>query len=146
MGTNFYLFTTDKKTKDKFFNYDEFTIVDTPTFGYSIHIAKTSMGWLPLFQSHTNINSVKDIENVYKSGNFTIYDEYNTEYTWEEFTERVIHFNGGVKGIKKREKITDYDGYQEYIPISHFEYRNGLHAHLYTKDDDGYEFMSGDFF
>lgn len=145
MGTNFYLFTTDKETKNKFFNYGEFEIVDEPTFGYSIHIAKTSYGWLPLFQSHTNIHSVKDLENVYKYGNFTIYDEYDIEYTWDEFVKRVIHFNGGVAGAIKRKKTSPHDDKYEYVPISHFEYDNGKYAHYYTKDSDGYEFMSGDF-
>ena len=40
-----------KKVGEKDFPY-EYEIVDTPDFGYEIHIGKKSYGWKPLFQEH----------------------------------------------------------------------------------------------
>lgn len=37
MGTNFYMMTKSKKLVEKHFPY-EYEIVDTPYFGYEIHI------------------------------------------------------------------------------------------------------------
>ena len=61
MGTNFYLFSKNKKLVQKYAPYS-YELTDEPDFGYEIHIAKTSCGWLPSFQAHKNgINSVKQI-------------------------------------------------------------------------------------
>ena len=152
MGTNFYFFTQNREARKTFFP-EEGTIVDTPDFGYEFHIAKTSAGWLPLFQSYSNVKSVKDIKRVWDSGLFKIYDEYGKEYNWEQFHDRVITFNGGVKGVVKQEKKdlnipkfsnTDKPQY-EMVPISHPDYHNGEYAKYFTRDDEGYEFMEGDF-
>ena len=45
--------TKSKKLVEKYFPY-EYEIVDTPYFGYEIHIGKRSCGWKPLFQEHKN--------------------------------------------------------------------------------------------
>ena len=142
MGTNFYLFTKAKR-RAELCNY---ALTDTPDFGYMIHIAKTSCGWLPLFETHKDIvRSVKDIKALYDSGDFTIYDEYDTEYTWNEFDERVLQFNGGVEGKITPKMEVDDDGTTISIPISHMKYKNGQYAYMYFKDNEGYEFAYGEF-
>ena len=80
------------------------------------------------------------MKEAYDTGEFKIYDEYNKEYTWDEFDERVLKFNGGIKGIIKQEKNNG-----AMIPISHFEHDNGKYAYLYLKDEDGYEFSKSNF-
>ena len=52
MGTNFYMMTSDKEAANEWFE-DSYELTDYPQWGYSIHIAKTSGGWKPLFQSTT---------------------------------------------------------------------------------------------
>lgn len=90
MGTNFYMFTDSKEMKP-FFG-DKAEITDTPDFGYTIHIAKTSAGWLPCFEAHEHIRSVADLKMLYEKGNVKIFDEYGTEYDWNGFVERVVNF------------------------------------------------------
>ena len=139
MGTNFYLYTADKESKNLFFGGD-YELTEYPDLGFELHIAKTSIGWLPLFQQTDVIKSVKDIENIAVQDNISIIDEYGEFFTWDEFKDRVLAFNGGIKGIQKRELI---DG--EYVPISHFDYRAGSIANLYFRDDCGYEFSYTEF-
>lgn len=139
MGTNFYFHTKNKTIAEKYAGW-EYELTDIPDWAYEIHIAKTSCGWLPLFQYRETMPSVKAMKEAYDTGEFKIYDEYNKEYNWKEFDERVLKFNGGIKGIIKQEKNNG-----EMIPISHFEYDNGKYAYLYLKDENGYEFVKGDF-
>ena len=152
MGTNFYISTSNKEVKNKYLADDNYKLTDEPTWGYELHIAKTSYGWLPLFQKHKCIQSVKDIKNLYDTGHFFIYDENLKEYTWEEFEKRVLTHNGGVAGaIPKTYHDVDrtspfYDSNMpDFTPVSHFEYGNGKYAYMYSKDAEGYEFMEGDF-
>lgn len=139
MGTNFYFHTQNKTMAEKYAGW-EYELTDIPDWAYEIHIAKTSCGWLPLFQYRETMSSVKAMREAYDTGEFKIYDEYNKEYDWEEFDERVLKFNGGVKGAIETEKIED-----EELPISHFEYSNGMYSHLYVKDKDGFEFSKTPF-
>lgn len=139
MGTNFYLFTQDAEAKKKYFLGD-YELTEFPSLGYLVHIAKTSMGWLPLFQASEGIKSTRDIERISKDENMFIVDENGKLYGWDEFKERVLNFNGGVKGKVKSEMFSG-----EHIPISHLDYKNGENAHLYSLDDDGYEFTAGRF-
>lgn len=139
MGTNFYFFTNDKSIVKKY-ACNEYTLTDTPEFGYEIPIAKTSCGWLPLFQYRETMPSVKAMKTAYDTDKLKIIDEYGREYTWDEFDERVLKFNGGVKGAIETEKLGD-----EELPISHFEFSDGMYSHLYLKDKDGFEFSKGDF-
>ena len=148
MGTNFYLNTTDKDVRDKYFGYD-YELTDNPEWAWRIHIAKTSMGWLPLFQAHECFKSIKQLKDMYYSDEFFISDEYGDSYTWEAFEERVLKFNGGVKGAIKRTKIKQdpnskfYDpNSPEYMPVSHFEYADGQYSSEYFTDDEGYEFAN----
>ena len=158
MGTNFYMMTKNKELAQKYAPYS-YELTDEPEFGYSIHVAKTSMGWLPSFQGHKDgIQSVKEYKEAYDAGEFIIYDEYGTIYTWEEFDERVLQFNGGTVKNRKIEKINQdktsrfYDpAMPDHIPVSHFEYNYNLHHSWYEvykehfKDKDGYEFTWTEF-
>ena len=151
IGTNFYLMTKNKEHRDLYFGYD-YELTDVPDWGYQIHIAKTSCGWLPLFQAHRGIESVKQLKDIYHAGEFIIADEYGTVYSWDEFDKRVLQFNGGVQGRIPREKVeqelnrTWYDYPKpEYLPISHFEYDHGRYASAYFIDPEGYEFTIHEF-
>ena len=148
MGTNFYLATTDRDTRDQYFGYD-YELTDTPFFAWQIHIAKTSCGWLPSFQAHDCFKSIKQLKELYDTGKFFICDEYGDTYNWEEFDERVLKFNGGVKGAIPRKEIKQdphdkfYDPYcPGHLPISHFEYADGRYASDYFTDENGFEFTN----
>lgn len=51
--------------------------------------------------------SVKAMKTAYDTDKLKIIDEYGREYTWDEFDERVLKFNGGVKGAIETEKLGD---------------------------------------
>lgn len=132
-------------------------MTDIPTWLYQQHIAKTSAGWLPLFQSHDSFKSVEQLKRLYDTGKFILYDEYGTTYTWDEFDERVLKFNGGISGVQKKEKLNNdpkspfYDPHTPtYGPISYCSgpdctYRFGWADIDYFKDSKGYEFTSHEF-
>lgn len=148
MGTNFYIGTEYKNICDQYFGYD-YELTDNPKWLYQQHIAKTSCGWLPSFQAHDCFKSIKQLKELYDTNNFILYDEYGNTYNWEEFDERVLKFNGGVKGAIPRQKTKQdphdkfYDPYSPgYVPISHFEYADGRYASDYFTDEDGYEFTN----
>lgn len=110
MGTNFYI----KRMKPREV-FDEY------------HIAKTSCGWLPSFQAYTPcgedderpaVHSVADIKALVDSGEYTIIDEYDEEYDWNGFTERVLEYGDEV---------------------------NNRTHHPYYKDPQGYEFLTYDY-
>lgn len=150
MGTNFYFFTKIK-AKAEAIAPISYKLVDDPDFGYEIHLAKTSAGWLPLFDSnYDNIKSVKQMKEIYESGDFEIYDEYGDKYSWKEFDGRVLKHNGGVKGVIPTKKINPPESryidpdMPDHTPVSHFEYGNGKYARDFFKDEEGYEF-SNDF-
>ena len=149
MGTNFYLQTANKEIANEYFSYN-YELTDNTTWGYEIHIAKTSCGWLPLFQSHKNvINSVSDIKKLYDTGEFIIKDEYGDIYDWEYFTERVLnHNNGTLKNNPNREERPDYDDLHcrmIKIPISHFDKVYNTSSINYFADSEGYEFTAQEF-
>lgn len=135
MGTNFYLTTTDRTMAELLFDVDYSADI------YEFHIAKTSAGWLPLLQSWKCFRSVEELKKVYDIGVFTIIDEYNTSYTWEEFTERVLNFNKNnpdacshLSFPKNRTKQEIYEIYgSDFIPL------------FYNADKDGYEFSDREF-
>lgn len=151
MGTNFYIMTKSKEARDKYFGWS-YELTDTPDWGYQQHVAKTSCGWLPLFDGSGCFKSIRELKNIYDSGEFILYDEYGTIYTWDEFDERVLKFNGGIKGVTPREKINQdrsspwFDkNMPEYKPVSHFEYACGRYNDEYFTDSDGYEFSIREF-
>ena len=146
MGTNFYFFTKEKSAAEDRFPVS-YELTNDPEFGYRIHIAKTSCGWLPLFQAHANCHSVNEMKTIYDTGFFQIIDEYGERYDWEEFRERVLEFNGGVAGaqpqisVERNKSAPFYDANMpDHIPVSHFEYADGAYAEEYFKDSQGYEF------
>lgn len=153
MGTNFYFFTQSKTLKDDIdvAECKGLYCTDTPDFGYRMHIAKTSMGWLPLFQANNCVKSVKQLKSFYEKYDCKIYDEYETEYTWEEFDERVLQHNGGIDGVKPKTKVKHPKGkffddkMPDELPVSHFTYANGEYADHYFKDEEGYEFCPDEF-
>ena len=99
------MITKNKELTQHYAPYS-YELTDTPYFGYKIHIAKTSCGWLPLFQGHKDgINSVSEYKAAYETGEFDIVDEYGTSYNWDEFEDRVLKFNGGVRGAIPTKKI-----------------------------------------
>lgn len=153
MGTNFYLSTSDKEVCDTYFGWHYELTYYEPTWFYEQHIAKTSAGWLPLFEASKSIRSVADIKKLYDTGKFIIHNEYGTEYNWEEFDKRVLKFNGGILGAIPRKKIEkdpnspyrrDRD-LPDYRPISHFEYAQGRYASEYFRDPEWYEFSRHEF-
>lgn len=153
------MFSKNKEFVHKYAPYS-YELTDEPEFGYEIHIAKTSAGWLPFFQGHKDgINSVAGYKAAYDSGEFKIYDEYGVEYNWEAFDERVLKFNGGIRGFQKPEKINQdktspfYDkSLPDYRPISHIGGSPQSYKYLFREpnyyfvDPEGYEFSSTEFF
>lgn len=153
MGTNFYFLTKNKELAETI-THGRYEITDTPDWGYEIHIAKTSYGWLPLFQSYaydvkdTNvISSVRRLKEIYNTDEVAIYDEYGTKYNWYEFDKRVLQFNGGTKENREIEQIQyDEDSplvdkyMPNFVPVSHFEYADGKYTDSMYRDSDGYEF------
>lgn len=153
MGTNFYFLSKDKNQVKKWFNSMEYELTDEPEWGYMIHLAKTSCGWLPLFQAHEKIKSVAEMREAYEKTGFQIIDEYGSVYTWEEFKKRVLEFNGGIRGGIPAtpcnqdglpDNLRDHN-MPDHIPVSHFEYGNGEYAAEYFTDPDGYEFSYREF-
>lgn len=153
MSTNFYMITKNKEQAQRYAPYS-YELTDEPYFGYEIHIAKTSAGWLPLFQAHKNgIDSVAEYKNAYDTGEFRIYDEYGCEYNWNAFDARVLKHNGGILGVQKPEKIEQnkcsrwYDkNMPDYYPISHIQGNPQSYKFInqfvnnYFVDSQGYEF------
>lgn len=153
MGTNFYMITKNKELAQRYAPYS-YELTDEPYFGYEIHIAKTSAGWLPLFQAHQNgIDSVAEYKTAYDTGEFRIYDEYGYEYNWDAFDDRVLKHNGGILGVQKPEWLNQdklsiwYDRYMpNYGPISHIQGSPQSYKFInqfvnnYFVDSQGYEF------
>ncbi len=158
MGTNFYMRRNDIRTVLLQMLYSNKSIDDIKDFlnneGGDIHIAKTSAGWLPLFQRNETpeIESVADIKKLYDTGKYEIFDEYGTTYTWDEFDKRVLQFNGGTINHRtiqpatkpKNPAFVDHD-MPDHIPVSHFEYGKSKHAADYFMDSEGYEFSKHEF-
>ena len=100
MGTNYYFMTNNKDLVQNCFANkhswgvadEEYTIVDEPFLGYSIHLNKLSYGWRPLFQRHKPFESWKELERFYfdHSDDLWIYDEYGELFTWEKYAEKIF--------------------------------------------------------
>ena len=153
MGTNFYLMTKNKEKRDKYFGHKtddgyfigDYELTDNPDWGYTIHIAKTSCGWLPLFQMYKGVfESIQQLKEIYDTGDISIIDEYGDVYDWDKFRKRVLEFNGGKKGVIPIEEKKDCDGKPINSPICHIDYIKTHHS-LYFNDDiyftsvDGYD-------
>lgn len=169
IGTNYYMMTKSKRLVEKYFPY-EYEIVDTPYFCYQIHIGKRSAGWKPLFQWHESAyKSVAEMKEFIKkhSRYIRIFDEYNRKFTLDQLQEELIDWGeqqeirymkhipegvpdelfGGKKYLIKGTK----DDYDITIPFDHLEYEKlnpyGEYRNrsYYLKDEDGYDFMKGEF-
>lgn len=120
MGTNFYYHTARKDLKGLFGSKAE--IVDWPEFGYQIHVAKTSAGWMPSFEAHEAIRSVADLKALYDKGGVRIFDEYGTEYDWPGFVDRVVEF-GDENNWRCEAAFTDlYDSRREFTSVDGYRF------------------------
>lgn len=136
MGTNFYMMTKSKQAAEEWFG-SKISLTDEPDWGYSIHIAKRSCGWHPLFEEHERIHSVNDIKLAMETGEFIIYDEYNKVFTWEEFVEGVVNWGdeNSLTHINPDRNMPDF---------------NKIYGRNYSDDRcflsaDGYEFCKVEF-
>lgn len=126
MSTNYYLSTPDKEVRDRYLK--DYTLTDEPTWGYEIHIAKISGGWVPLFQAHDGaFNSYAELRKLVATGLFTLYDEYCKILTWDEF-DNIIH-----------SWLAEGDSLQTHLTYEYNRYGKTF------KDSEGYEFFRGDF-
>ena len=124
MGTNYYLATSRKDIKDKYFR--NYRLIDEPIWAYEIHIAKNSVGWIPLFQAHDGaFTSYAELRTLVETGEFILYDEDHQLLSWKEF---------------------------DSIIQSKMDFREVLESHLgrnwgirYYKDLEGYEFTRREF-
>lgn len=124
----------------KWFSDDEVHLTDSPDFGYEVHLAKTSCGWLPLFQGYSRINSVALMKQAYDDiRGCEIVDEYGDYYDWASFKSRVLDFNKG------HPETGDPDDCKRGSVISHLLYEDGRYRNDYWKDAEGYEFTGCEF-
>lgn len=162
------MITKNKELAEKYFP-DEYELVDTPYFGYSIHIGKRSSGWKPLFQVHdnayTSVKSMKKFINSHKE-DIRIFDEYDKEFTLEQLQDELIDWSKHQKvryfkvvpegvpdelfGGKNYLTESSPDDYDITSPFDHMEYEkvySSIHKRswgdIYKKDKDGYNFMEG---
>lgn len=143
------MITTNKDLVEKHFP-NEYTVTDSPYFGYEIHIGKRSCGWKPLFQEHKNAySSVKEMLGFFllNKNDIRIFDEYESELNIDELEEELITWEE-----KQEKRMIYYDGVPGLIqsPIDHVEMVNRepncYCIHLkYWHDKDGYNFTEGDF-
>ena len=121
MSTNYYLATQDKQVKEKYFSNYELT--DEPMWGYEIHIATISFGWMPLFHSQEKaFNSYKELKELVATERFVLYDEYLTILSWEQFDSEI------QKLMKRKNELQ-----------SHLSYES-VYGKRWYKDSEGYEF------
>lgn len=122
MSTNYYLCTKDKSIIDKYgLNYtEEEHFHEDNTSYYEIHIAKTAGGWVPLFQSHTHINTKQNVLQLLQEPNILLYNEYSREIHIKEFIEQVVEY-----------KKTDKDNSHIHPGHGTFMSEDGLEFQVY---------------
>lgn len=102
-----------------FYNND--SLYDIENDFTEIHIAKCSGGWKPCFQKTRYYTNILELENFYliNKNDILIIDEYNTEYTWDQFKLKVIDWNKDIKN--------DYDNcikeYEQYYYLDVYGYK-----------------------
>lgn len=149
MGTNYYFVTKSRRIAHKYFaeteswgTYnEEYQLLDVPDFHYEIHLNKLSYGWRPLFQKHKAFHTFAELEAFYLKNQkyLKIYDEYEREFTWDEYKKRILEHAtydpspvkwvydsdiiGGKPGMKYLH-TTNCDPKEAdlYTPFSHIEY------------------------
>jgi len=159
MATNYNLISTDKAWVVRYFGEkysDEWVLVDTPYFGYAIHLGKRSEGFKPLFQTHGRAyQSVKEMIAFLRreKGKYRIYDEYQNELSIEGLIAELVNWGKHHKRCRLKYVegmlLEDPEGELE-TPIDHIEYnkldtrKTGRRVH-YWIDKDGYNFRDGYF-
>ncbi len=166
MSTNYYIMTQDKSFVKKYFS-NEYEIVDEPYLGYEIHIGKRSAGWKPLFARHNKAyNSVREMKEFIKEHEncIRIFDEYENEYNLDMLEKELIKWGvsqpieylkyypegviNPISHIRKEFLYVDAETADIKVPIDHLEYERlttGKNTSLYFRDEDGYNFMKGEF-
>lgn len=171
MGTNYYLMTTNKELAKKYFP-NEFELVDSPYFGYEIHIAKRSLGWKVLYQGHRKAYaSVEGLKNFIRKHqkDIRIFDEYKEEFTLLQLDDELFERDKRIEKIPVKfvpqgipNKIfggKDYfvegtwDDYDLTRPYDHLEYseldpyskKYHEYKNFYYHDKDGYDFTDREF-
>ena len=141
MGTNFYLFTKNKKTMQNIFGeWGGFSLVDYPEFGYERHIGKLSCGWKPLLQISNAFRTFNELMQVIKShDDLLIFDEYGRQFNPDEFEKHFVDHTHqerlSLKWVLKENKfdpmrrkiltLIDFDEDEADIctPFDHLEYQ-----------------------
>ena len=135
MSTNYYFLTKNKDIVTS--NGLSYEITDTPDWGYWVHIGKRSHGWKPIFQAHDGIHSLEDLLAILSSPDVTIYNEYMETLTFEELKEALIDWN------KDNPEAISHIEYQKAERLKN---PNSFYWHCeYVVDNEGYEFLVGDF-
>lgn len=167
MSTNYYMLSQDKNFVEKYFP-KEYTLTDTPIFGYEIHIGKRSMGWKPLFQEHKNAyDSVEGLVDFITKHSVVLYDEYGSLLTEKELKENLIDW--GEKQSKKYyrfvleglvdkpfgwkeylQSVNENDEYDIVSPFDHKEYQELMKSVepfdiKFSNDKNGYNFTDREF-
>lgn len=141
MGTNYYFRTKDKELAFDVFNRFE---IEEDNY-YYLHLAKTSCGWLPLFQQSKNINNIFDIFMMYGKyyRDIDIVDEYGEELSFKKFIDEVVKHNNGTAFDRDLEMTDDMnDGVPPWTPVSHIEIEHDNSIYI---DNFGYEFCTAEF-
>ena len=91
------MMTSDKEAANEWFE-DNYELTDYPQWGYSIHIAKTSGGWKPLFQKNEYYSTIAELRGFYERNKDLLYieNEYGVEKAWEDI-EYIINDNTGKR-------------------------------------------------
>ena len=167
MGSNYYLYTKDKRLVAENFPV-EYTLIDVPDFGYEVHICKMSNGWKTLFQAHDfAYTSVKEMTAFFRKNKdkITIYDDYYDKQDLEKFID--LYTNRDKLSAQHSQKLTinelgtmvgaadDTDKPYITTPVDHLELRkfkaqwsdiNLLEdSGEYWNDDEGYNFCRIEF-
>lgn len=93
----------------------------------TIHIGKCSAGWIPLFQSQVEYDSISSMKKWYEDNKteWQVVNEYGKHLTWEQLEDELINWN---RNNDKAQSHLKFDG--EY-------------GHYYMKD--GVEWTDGEF-
>lgn len=96
-----------------------------------VHICKLSFGWKPIFETSKFYKSFNELKEFIKKYNdfFTIESEYGKKYTLEEFEEEIKEHCENERNINSH--LSQEDFYYD--------------MNLYHKDNEGYEWYTGNF-
>lgn len=151
MSTNYYMMMRNKKIVEKYFP-NEYEIVDSPYFGYEIHIGKRSIGWKPLFEEHKHAyESVKEMLSFIEKHKryIRIFDEYNQEFDIDGLKEELIAWGDCEKEmIHYDDRIGDIERPIDHVEIANREKALGSKEYDWIKywhDEDGYDFTDRSF-